>query len=193
MSNPHTNRSGDLTGVEAPSPDQMPLGLDLEAGAPELSVVMPCLDEAETLAICITKAMRFFAENNVHGEVIIADNGSTDGSQAIATGLGARVVNVPIRGYGAALAAGIAAAHGRYVAMGDSDDSYDFLGLMPFLVRLRAGDELVMGNRFKGGIAPGAMPPLHRYLGNPVLSFAGRLFYNAPVGDFHCGLRAFRR
>ena len=161
--------------------------------AVELSIVMPCLDEAETLGICIAKANRFFADNHVAGEVVIADNGSTDGSQAIATALGARVIPVPIRGYGAALAAGIAAARGRFVAMGDSDDSYDFLGLMPFLLRLRDGEQLVMGNRFKGGIMPGAMPPLHRYLGNPVLSFAGRLFYNAPIGDFHCGLRAFDR
>ena len=165
----------------------------LEPHAVELSIVMPCLDEAETLAICIIKAMRFFAENKVAGEVVIADNGSTDGSQEIAETLGARVVAVPVRGYGAALAAGIAAAHGRFVAMGDSDDSYDFLGLMPFLERLRAGDQLVMGNRFLGGIAKGAMPPLHRYLGNPVLSFAGRVLYNAPIGDFHCGLRAFDR
>ncbi|WP_243445835.1 glycosyltransferase family 2 protein [Polymorphobacter arshaanensis] len=178
---------------EVPSPDQISLGLDFETGAPELSVVMPCLNEAETLAICIIKAKRFLVENNVHGEVLIADNGSTDGSQSIARQHGARVINVPVRGYGAALAAGIEAAAGRYVAMADADDSYDFLGLMPFLERLRAGDDLVMGNRFKGGIAPGAMPPLHRYLGNPVLSLAGRLFFKAPVGDFHCGLRAFRR
>ncbi|TRW14979.1 glycosyltransferase family 2 protein [Glacieibacterium frigidum] len=162
-------------------------------GQVEMSIVMPCLDEAETLGICIAKANRFFAENGVAGEVVIADNGSTDGSQAIATSLGARVVAVPVRGYGAALAAGILAARGRFVAMGDSDDSYDFLGLMPFLARLRDGEQLVMGNRFQGGIAKGAMPPLHRYLGNPVLSFAGRLFYNAPIGDFHCGLRAFDR
>ena len=165
----------------------------LAADAVELSIVMPCLDEAETLATCIAKAQAFFVANDVAGEVVIADNGSTDGSQAIATALGARVVPVPVRGYGAALAAGIAAARGRFVAMGDSDDSYDFGGLLPFLERLRGGDQLVMGNRFKGGIAKGAMPPLHRYLGNPVLSFAGRLFYNAPIGDFHCGLRAFDR
>ena len=163
------------------------------ADAVEMTIVMPCLDEAETLGTCIAKALQFFAANHVAGEVVIADNGSTDGSQAIATALGARVVAVPVRGYGAALAAGILAARGRFVAMGDSDDSYDFLGLMPFLDKLRGGEQLVMGNRFKGGIMPGAMPPLHRYLGNPVLSFAGRLFYNAPIGDFHCGLRAFDR
>jgi glycosyltransferase involved in cell wall biosynthesis len=159
----------------------------------ELSIVMPCLNEAETLAICIQKAKRFLAENNVSGEVIIADNGSTDGSQQIANALGARIVHVPRRGYGAALIGGIEEAHGTYVAMADADDSYDFLGLMPFVEKLRAGADLVMGNRFQGGIAPGAMPPLHKYLGNPVLSFVGRLFYNAPIGDFHCGLRAFSR
>jgi glycosyltransferase involved in cell wall biosynthesis len=161
--------------------------------AVELSIVMPCLNEAETLAVCIKKANRFLAESGVVGEVVIADNGSTDGSQKIATDLGARVVAVPIRGYGAALQAGIVASHGTFVAMADSDDSYDFLGLMPFVAKLRDGHDLVMGNRFQGGIAPGAMPPLHRYLGNPVLSFVGRLFYPSQIGDFHCGLRAFRR
>lgn len=159
----------------------------------ELTIVMPCLNEAETLGLCIKKAMQFLSENAVAGEVVIADNGSIDGSQHIARCLGARVVDVPQRGYGAALIHGIRAARGRFVAMGDSDDSYDFLGLMPFLDRLRAGSELVMGNRFQGGIAKGAMPPLHRYLGNPVLSFVGRLFYKSEIGDFHCGLRAFSR
>jgi glycosyltransferase involved in cell wall biosynthesis len=159
----------------------------------EISIVMPCLNEAETLAICIEKAQRFIAMNNLAGEVIVADNGSTDGSQEIASKLGARVVPVAARGYGAALIGGIAAAKGRFVAMGDADDSYDFLSLMPFLVKLRAGADLVMGNRFTGGIGPGAMPPLHRYLGNPVLSFLGRLFYKIKIGDFHCGLRAFSR
>ena len=159
----------------------------------ELSIVMPCLNESETLAVCIDKANQFFAASGVAGEVVIADNGSTDGSQAIARAHGARVVDVPRRGYGAALAAGIEAARGRFVAMGDSDDSYDFLGLMPFVTKLRDGADLVMGNRFQGGIAKGAMPPLHRYLGNPVLSGLGRLLYNTPIGDFHCGLRAFRR
>jgi glycosyltransferase involved in cell wall biosynthesis len=159
----------------------------------ELSIVMPCLNEAETLAVCIQKAKRFLETHMIAGEVIIADNGSTDGSQQIANALGARIVHVARRGYGAALMGGIDAAHGKYVAMADADDSYDFLGLMPFVEKLRDGAELVMGNRFQGGIAPGAMPPLHRYLGNPVLSFVGRLFYNAPIGDFHCGLRAFSR
>jgi glycosyltransferase involved in cell wall biosynthesis len=159
----------------------------------ELSIVMPCLNEAETLAVCIKKALQFLANNNVSGEVIIADNGSVDGSQQIANALGARVVDVRQKGYGAALQGGIAAARGKYVAMGDADDSYDFLGLMPFVEKLRGGADLVMGNRFQGGIAPGAMPALHRYLGNPVLSFVGKLFYSAPIGDFHCGLRAFSR
>lgn len=154
---------------------------------------MPCLNEAETLAVCIQKANRFLSENNIAGEVIIADNGSTDGSQQIANAMGARIIHVAHKGYGAALIGGIEGARGKYVAMGDADDSYNFLGLMPFLEKLRGGADLVMGNRFQGGIAPGAMPPLHKYLGNPVLSFVGRLFYSAPIGDFHCGLRAFSR
>lgn len=157
----------------------------------ELSVVMPCLNEAETLEVCIRKALTFFKEHNVTGEVIIADNGSDDGSQEIARSAGARVVAIEQRGYGSALQGGIAAARGRYVIMGDADDSYDFLNLSPYLEKLREGFELVMGNRFKGGVAPGAMPPLHRYLGNPVLSFIGRLFFSSPIGDFHCGLRGF--
>ncbi len=159
----------------------------------ELTIVIPCLDEAETLGICLEKANRFFRAYEVDGEVIVADNGSTDGSQDIAAAYGARVVNVSERGYGAALRAGIAEARTPYVAMADGDDSYDFMGLMPFVEKLREGHDLVMGNRFMGGIGKGAMPPLHKYLGNPVLSAAGRVFYNAPVGDFHCGMRAFRR
>ena len=159
----------------------------------ELSIVMPCLNEAETVATCVEKAMRFLGENGIAGEVLVADNGSTDGSQSLAERAGARVVPVTEKGYGAALMGGIAAARGRFVAMGDADDSYDFLGLLPFVVRLRLGDDLVMGNRFAGGIADGAMPPLHRYLGNPVLTGVGRLFFRAPVRDFHCGLRAFKR
>lgn len=162
-------------------------------GMIELSIVMPCLNEAETIAVCVKKAMAFLAAERIAGEVIIADNGSTDGSQQIANALGARIVHVPERGYGAALLGGIEAAHGKFIAMGDADDSYDFGGLMPFVEALRDGAELVMGNRFKGGIADGAMPPLHRYLGNPVLSFLGRTFFDTPIGDFHCGLRAFRR
>jgi glycosyltransferase involved in cell wall biosynthesis len=159
----------------------------------ELSIVMPCLNESETLATCIRHALTFLATSGVVGEVIIADNGSTDGSQQFAEEEGARVVNVAEKGYGAALIGGIAAARGTYVAMGDADDSYDFEGLGPFVDELRNGADLVMGNRFRGGIEPGAMPKLHKYLGNPVLSLVGRLFFNAPVKDFHCGLRAFRR
>jgi glycosyltransferase involved in cell wall biosynthesis len=154
---------------------------------------MPCLNEAETLETCIVKAFDYLKRSGVDGEVVIADNGSTDGSQEIAKGLGARVVDVPIKGYGAALGAGIANAKGRFVIMGDSDDSYDFSDLDPFVEQLRDGADLVMGNRFKGGIAKNAMPPLHRYLGNPVLSTVGRVFYRTPVGDFHCGLRGFSR
>jgi len=163
------------------------------AKAIELTILMPCLNEAETLATCIDKAQGFLARAGVAGEVLVADNGSTDGSQDIALAHGARLVRVETRGYGAALASGIAAARGRYVIMGDADDSYDFEHLEPFLEKLRAGSQLVMGNRFKGGIAPGAMPPLHRYLGNPVLSFIGRLFFGSHIGDFHCGLRGFER
>lgn len=159
----------------------------------ELTILMPCLNEAETLAICIQKARAFLARTGVSGEVLIADNGSTDGSQAIALTKGARVVAIPQRGYGAALIGGIAAAEGRYIIMGDADDSYDFSALDGILAKLREGNELVMGNRFKGGIAEGAMPLLHRYLGNPVLSFLGRLFYRIPIGDFHCGLRGFSK
>jgi glycosyltransferase involved in cell wall biosynthesis len=159
----------------------------------ELTILMPCLNEAETLAVCIRKAREFLRTRGVSGEVLIADNGSTDGSVSIALAEGARVVQAPVRGYGSALIHGIKSARGRYVVMGDADDSYDFLGLDPFLQRLRAGDELVMGNRFKGGISRGAMPFLHRYLGNPVLSFIGRLFFHVPIGDFHCGLRGFAR
>jgi hypothetical protein len=159
----------------------------------ELSIVLPCLNEAETLQVCIDKAMRSLQRLQVVGEVIVADNGSTDGSQSIAEAAGARVVNISRRGYGAALRGGIAAARGRYVLMADADDSYALDDLGPFLTDLREGAELVMGNRFLGGIKPGAMPFLHRYLGNPVLSRAGRLFFHIPVGDFHCGMRAFRR
>lgn len=159
----------------------------------ELSIVMPCLNEAETLAICIRKAKSYLRTSGISGEVLIADNGSTDGSQEIARQEGARVIPVPRRGYGAALLGGIEAARGRYVIMGDSDDSYDFSALQPFVDRLRTGADIVMGNRFKGGIEPGAMPFLHKYLGNPVLSWLGRLFFKIPIGDFHCGLRGFSR
>jgi glycosyltransferase involved in cell wall biosynthesis len=159
----------------------------------ELSIVMPCLNEAETLEVCIRKAQQSLLDHAIEGEVIVADNGSHDGSQAIAERLGARVVAVGPRGYGAALQGGIEAARGRFVIMGDADDSYDFSNLMPFVAKLREGYDLVIGNRFRGGIAPGAMRPLHRRLGNPVLTGLGRIFFRSPVGDFHCGLRGFRR
>ncbi len=161
--------------------------------AVELSVVMPCLDEAFTVGACVKKALAALEGQGIRGEVIVADNGSTDGSQQIAREAGARVVPVERRGYGSALQAGIAAAHGEFVLMGDADDTYDFSQLDQFVAKLREGYDLVMGNRFQGKILPGAMPPLHRYLGNPVLTGLGRLFFKSPVGDFHCGLRAFRK
>jgi glycosyltransferase involved in cell wall biosynthesis len=159
----------------------------------ELSVVLPCLNEAETLETCVRKAQESLTRLGVVGEVVVADNGSTDGSQDIARRLGARVVDVPRRGYGAALMAGIIESRGEYVLMADADDSYALDDLGGFLENLRGGSDLVMGNRFQGGIAPGAMPFLHRYLGNPVLSRLGQLLFRIPVGDFHCGIRAFRR
>ncbi len=162
-----------------------------ESTTVELTILMPCLNEAETLATCIKKAKAYLDGAGLDGEVIIADNGSTDGSQEIATALGARVIPVATRGYGAALRGGIEAARGTYIIMGDADDSYDFSALDPFVRHLRDGADLVMGNRFKGGIADGAMPFLHRYLGNPVLSFLGRLFFGIKAKDFHCGLRGF--
>ena len=159
----------------------------------ELSILMPCLNEAETLGTCIRKARGAIAELGIDGEVIVADNGSSDGSREIAAGAGARVIEVAEKGYGSALLDGIRAAHGKYVIMGDADDSYDFSDIKPFVEQLRAGFDLVMGNRFKGGIEPGAMPFLHRYLGNPVLTWAGKLFFSSSCGDFHCGLRGFNR
>jgi glycosyltransferase involved in cell wall biosynthesis len=159
----------------------------------ELTIVMPCLNEAETLEKCIVKARAYLERSGINGEVVIGDNGSTDGSQEIARKAGARVVDVPRRGYGAAIMGAVEAAKGTYVIMGDSDDSYDFSNLDKFVEKLREGYDLVMGNRFKGGIQPGAMPFLHKYLGNPVLSFIGRLFFKSDIGDFHCGLRGFRQ
>ncbi|MCX6229466.1 MAG: glycosyltransferase family 2 protein [Bacteroidia bacterium] len=161
-------------------------------GAIELSIIMPCLNEAETLEICIAKAKKFFHENKVSGEVVIGDNGSTDGSIEIATRNGAVVVHIEEKGYGAAIMGAIKASKGKYIIMGDADDSYDFSNLMPYVLKLREGYDLVMGNRFKGGISKGAMPFLHKYLGNPVLSFIGRLFFKIKIKDFHCGLRGFR-
>ena len=177
-------------------PDTLIRPIDLRGlshGPCELTILMPCLNEAETLATCIAKARGYLQRSGVDGEVLIADNGSTDGSQAIALAAGARVVPIAEKGYGGALLGGIRAARGRYVIMGDSDDSYDFSDLDAFVTRLRDGHALVMGNRFRGGIKPGAMPPLHRYLGNPVLTTIGRLFFRSPCGDFHCGLRGFDR
>lgn len=155
----------------------------------ELTILMPCLNEAETVGTCVDKAVGFLRRAGVDGEVLVADNGSSDGSPAVAEARGARVVAVRERGYGAALSGGIAAARGRYIIMGDADGSYDFSRLEAFLAELRGGADLVMGNRFKGGIRPGAMPVLHRWLGNPLLSYIGRRLFRIQVGDFHCGLR----
>ena len=162
-----------------------------ETTHPELTILMPCLNEAETIATCVKKASSYLSKSNIRGEILVADNGSTDGSREIAQGLGARVVSICERGYGAALIGGIEAAKGRFVIMGDADDSYDFSHLDGFVAKLREGYDLVMGNRFEGGIEPGAMPALHRWLGNPLLSFIGRIFFKAELGDFHCGLRGF--
>lgn len=165
-------------------------------GELELSVVIPCLDEAETIGTCIEKARRSMREHQVHGEVIVADNGSTDGSREIAERQGARVVPIATRGYGSALMGGIAAARGRYVIMGDADDSYDFGEIPRFLARLREGFDLVQGCRLPAGggtVRPGAMPPLHRWIGNPLFSMLSRLWFRAPVNDSNCGLRGFRR
>ena len=159
----------------------------------ELTILMPCLNEEETIEICIEKAKRFLATNSVDGEILISDNGSSDKSVEIAKSLGARVVNAPINGYGGALSIGCQSALGQYVIMGDCDDSYDFEDLMPFLEKLREGYDLVMGNRFKGGIEKGAMPWSHRYIGNPMLSFIGRVFFKSRIKDFHCGLRGYNR
>jgi glycosyltransferase involved in cell wall biosynthesis len=158
-----------------------------------LSILLPCLNEARTLGTCIAKAKRYLARQNFTGEIVVADNGSIDGSQDIAESLGARVVSVSDRGYGSALKAGIKAARGKYIIMGDSDDSYDFESLDGFVEQLEAGYDLVCGNRFIGGIRNGAMPPLHRYFGNPLLTAIGRLLFKSPVNDFYCGLRGFRR
>lgn len=159
----------------------------------ELTILMPCLDESATIPKCIDEATAFMRGRGIDGEVLVADNGSTDGSAELAAERGARVVRIVEKGYGHALMGGIRAARGRFVIMGDADESYDFSELDPFVERLRLGDDLVIGNRFRGGIERGAMPALHRYLGNPVLSFLGRLFFRTAVRDFHCGLRGFHR
>ncbi len=171
-----------LRAVSVPSPTP---------AAPELTVVIPCLNEALTIAGCVREAVDALTSSGIAGEVVVADNGSTDGSQDLATKAGARVVPIATKGYGNALRGGIAAARGRYILMGDADGSYDFSHLPRFVERLRAGADLVMGNRFLGGIEPGAMPWKNKHIGNPLLSFVGRLFFRAPIGDFHCGLRAF--
>ena len=159
----------------------------------ELTIVMPCLNEAETLEACLRKARSFLARSGIVGEIVIGDNGSTDGSQEIARGLGARVIDVALRGYGAALYAACSAARGRYIIMADSDDSYDFSDLSAFVDKLREGFDLVMGNRFKGEIKPGAMPWKNRYIGNPVLSGIGQMLFPSQLGDFHCGIRGFSK
>jgi glycosyltransferase involved in cell wall biosynthesis len=159
----------------------------------KLSIIMPCLNEAETLETCITKAKLFLDRHSIQGEVVVADNGSTDGSQDIAAKAGARVIKVLEKGYGNAIMGGIEAAQNDFIILGDADDSYDFTNLQLFVKELQEGADLVMGNRFKGGITPGAMPFLHRYLGNPVLSWLARLFFKSSIGDFHCGLRGFRK
>src|SRR2546423_1319893 len=164
-----------------------------ESHSLELTVLMPCLNEAETVAACVRKARGFLERTGIEGEVLVADNGSSDGSPEVARDAGARVVRIAQKGYGSALLGGIRAAHGKFVIMADADDSYDFSRLDSFVDSLRAGNTLVIGHRFRGGIRPGAMPALHRYLGNPLLSFAGRLFFSARIGDFHCGLRGVDR
>ncbi len=175
------------------SPADQTTGRPGDGAGIELTILMPCLNEARTLPLCIGKALGFLARSGVIGEVLVADNGSTDGSQALALAHGARVVEVAAKGYGSALIGGIRAARGRCVILADSDDSYDFGELDAFVARLRDGWHLVIGNRFAGGIRPGAMPFLHRYLGNPVLTTIGRVLYRSPCGDFHCGLRGFDR
>jgi glycosyltransferase involved in cell wall biosynthesis len=172
------------TGSQSDSPRLAESGI-------ELSILMPCLNEAETIETCVRKARRFLDTYKVKGEIVIGDNGSTDGSQKLAEQAGARVVNVTARGYGAALYGGTLGARGRYVIMGDADDSYDFTALGPFLEKLREGYQLVMGNRFLGGVRPGAMPWKNRYIGNPILSGIGRLLFRCPSKDFHCGLRGY--
>lgn len=182
--------------ITTPEPQPATQGAPLSLNTSEdiqLSVVMPCLNESATVGTCVSKALETMRRSGIRGEVVVADNGSTDGSPQIALDHGARVIKVETRGYGSALRAGIAAARGEFILMGDADDSYDFTQLPAFLHKLEEGYDLVMGNRFQGQILAGAMPPLHRYLGNPVLTGIGRLFFKSPLGDFHCGLRAFRK
>ena len=171
----------------------MRVAAQLSPAAVELTVLMPCLDEARTVAICVRKALEVCRTAGIEAEVLVADNGSQDGSPELARAAGARVIQVPVRGYGAALRAGIEAARGRLVVMGDADDSYEFSDVPAFVARLRAGDELVMGSRFRGKIHPGAMPFIHRFLGNPVLTWILNLFFGAGISDAHCGMRGFKR
>ena len=181
-----TATAGVVTAMATPDPAA-------GAGRPVVSAVMPCLNEELTLGICVDKALRAFREMGIAGEVVVADNGSTDNSVDVAGAHGARVVHQPVKGYGAALQAGIDAAAGEFIIMGDADDSYDSTAIAPFVAEWRKGSDMVMGNRFRGGIERGAMPALHRYLGNPVLSFISRLAFRVPLGDFHCGMRGFSK
>lgn len=185
------NPSGHFTQIGSSKDDRAPVSSPDEIL--ELSVVMPCLNEHETVGICVRKALKSLRDAGIKGEVIVADNGSMDGSIELARSEGARVVNVTDRGYGNALIGGITAARAEFVLMADADDSYNFTHIPAFLKQLHAGSDLVMGNRFQGGIEKDAMPHLHRYLGNPVLTGIGRLFFHSPCGDFHCGIRAFRK
>lgn len=186
---PYRQRAADPETTAAMEDDVAPAN---SADAVELTILMPCLDEAKTVGLCINKAREYLVRSGIRGEILVADNGSVDGSVEIAEQMGARVVHASAKGYGAALIAGIEAARGRYIIMGDADDSYDFESLDGFVDKLRAGADLVVGNQFEGGIDRGAMPWLHYYLGNPLLSFIGRIFFQIPVRDFHCGLRGFR-
>ena len=175
---------------------QQPVAYPTDTGPLELSVVIPCLNEAETIGVCVEKAVRTLREHGIRGEVIVADNGSTDGSRELATSLGARVVPVPQRGYGSALMGGIAAARGTYIVMGDADDSYDFTELPRFVTKLREGYDLVQGCRLEvggGTVKPGAMPFLHRWWGNPMFSWMARLWFRTSIHDIHCGMRGFRK
>jgi glycosyltransferase involved in cell wall biosynthesis len=193
---PELRGAGGSRGMTVHKVPEIKVPVHREVSEPELSIVMPCLNEAETLQRCINKAQQSIRQHNLKAEIIVADNGSTDGSREIAQASGARVVPVRAKGYGAALAGGIEAARGRYIIMGDADDSYDFSNIFPFLERLREGHDLVMGCRLPvggGTVEPGAMPWKHRWIGNPVLTGIGRLFFRSPISDFHCGLRAFRK
>jgi glycosyltransferase involved in cell wall biosynthesis len=170
-----------------------PKRTESQSVAVEVSIVMPCLNEVETLATCIRKAQKAIEEHGLAAEIIVADNGSTDGSQAAASKLGVTVIDVAKKGYGNALRGGIDAARGKFVIMGDADDSYDFAAIGPMIDKLRDGYDLVLGNRFTGGIEQGAMPWLHRWIGNPALTWISRVLFKTPVGDMHCGLRGFRK